>query len=179
MPSPFSGPLFPPIMQLGYVVRNLDAALDHWVRVLGVGPFYVTGSVPYAQVQFRGRPIEIETRVAIAYHGDIQIEVMEQTGGDGSMFSEFLARHGEGLHHVCAETDDLAAMTARMAARGVGVLQGGQTKAGIPFAYFDTDPFDQGRVLEVVQPTPGLTRFFDRLKQAARDWDGNEPIRNL
>jgi len=172
-------PLFPPIMQLGYVVRNLDAALDHWVKALGVGPFFVTPHVPYAEVHHRGRQIEIETRVAIAYHGALQIEVLEQTGGDVSMFTEFLDRRGGGLHHVCAVTDDLAALTARFAGRGVGVLQGGQTAAGIPFAYFDTDPDDTGRVLEVVQPTPGLTRFFDKLQVAASGWDGTDPIRSL
>jgi len=172
-------PLFPPIMQLGYVVRNLNDALDHWVRVLGIGPFFVANSVPYGEITYRGRGIEIETRVAIAYHGTVQIEVIEQTGGDVSMFTDFLGRRGGGLHHVCAVTDDLAALTLRLSGRGVGVLQGGRTKAGIPFAYFDTDPDDRGRVLEVVQPTPGLTRFFDKLETAARGWDGTDPIRSL
>jgi hypothetical protein len=166
-------------MQLGYVARNLNDALNHWVQVLGVGPFHVADRVPYADVRFRGKPIEIETRVAIAYHGTMQIEVIEQTGGDASMFSEFLERRGGGLHHVCAVTDDLAALTARFEARDVAVLQGGQTTAGVPFAYFDTDPEDCGRVLEVVQPTPGLARFFDKLERSARDWDGSDPIRQL
>jgi 4-hydroxyphenylpyruvate dioxygenase-like putative hemolysin len=166
-------------MQLGYVARNLNDALDHWVRVLGVGPFFVTDTVPYAEISYRGRAIEIATRVAIAYHGTMQIEVIEQTGGDASMFTDFLDRRGGGLHHVCAVTDDLAALAARFADRGVGVLQGGRTMAGIPFAYFDTDPDDCGRVLEVVQPTPGLTRFFDKLQDAAQGWDGQDPIRRL
>lgn len=172
-------PLFPPIMQLGYVTRNLDEMLEHWVQVLGVGPFFIAERVPYAEVNYRGCKIEIETRVAIAYHGTMQIEVIEQTGGDTSMFSDFLKRRGEGLHHVCTETDDLAALTARLAARGVGVLQQGRTSAGIPFAYFDTDPDDCGRVMEVVQPTPGLTRFFSRLASAAQNWDGADPIRRF
>lgn len=172
-------PLFPPIMQLGYVVRNLDAALAHWVDTLGVGPFFVAGRVPYADVAYKGRAIEIETRVAIAYHGAMQIEVIAQTGGDASMFTDFLDRRGDGLHHICAETDDLAALRGRFAARGVGVLQSGQTEAGVPFAYFDTDPDDCGRVLEVVQPSPGLTRFFGKLQAAAEGWDGRDPIRHL
>lgn len=172
-------PLTPPIMQLGYVVRNLNNALEHWVRALGVGPFYVTERVPYAEIHYRGRAIELEMRVAIAYHGAMQIEVIEQTGGDASMFTDFLEARGDGLQHVCAVTDDLAALTARFADRGIGILQGGRTMAGIPFAYFDTDPDQSGRVLEVVQPTPGLTRFFNKLELAARDWDGQDAIRSL
>lgn len=166
------GATFGQIMQLGYVVDDLDAALDHWVRVMGVGPFFVADAVPYAEVHYRGAPTDAETRVALASHQGLQIELIQQTGGGRSVFTDFVARTGGGLHHVCALTQDLDADLVSWRSRGIGVLQGGRTKAGIPFAYLDTDPDDKGRVLELVQPSRGLLRFFETIEKAAETWDG-------
>ncbi|MFN6979945.1 MAG: VOC family protein, partial [Gemmobacter sp.] len=99
---------FGPVMQLGYVVPDLDAALRHWSGTLGVGPFFVTAAVPYAELTFRGAPVAAETRVALASHRGMQIELIAQVAGGRTVFSDFLARRGGGMHHVCALTDDLA-----------------------------------------------------------------------
>lgn len=179
LPSTIRPALGGAVVQLGYVVADLREALDHWTGTLGVGPFLVTPRIDYAEVHHRGQPVQVEIAVALASHRGLQIEVIQQTGGGPSMFSEFLARRGGGLHHVCLLTDDLAADLAAWQARGVGVLMGGRTAAGIPFAYLDTDPEDQGRVIELVQPTAGLRRFFARLDALADTWDGSDPIRWL
>jgi len=167
------------IVQLGYVVADLEAALAHWTKVLGIGPFLVTPRIDYAELHYRGEPIRIENAVALASWNGMQIEIIQQTAGDASMFTDFVARRGGGLHHVCLLADDLDAELAAWEARGVGVLMGGRTAAGIPFAYLDSDPQDQGRVIEIVQPTPGLRKFFARLDTLAADWDGADPVRYL
>ncbi|SPJ26054.1 VOC family protein [Palleronia abyssalis] len=166
---------FGEIMQLGYVVTDLDAAVDHWVDVMGVGPFFATKTVPYASVTFRGQPCDAETRVAISSHKGLQIEIIEQTGGGASIFTEFLQSQGGGLHHVCAMTEDLDASLASWKARGIDPLQSGVTMAGIPFAYMDTDPDNTGRVLELVQPSAGLLKFFDKIERTCAEWDGSAP----
>jgi catechol 2,3-dioxygenase-like lactoylglutathione lyase family enzyme len=165
---------FGPVMQMGYVVPDLDAALARWTGVMGVGPFFVA-DVPMDGTQFRGSPVSGAMRVALAVHGGMQVELIQQVSGGRTAFTDFLDRRGGGLHHVCALTDDLDRDLAVWAARGVGVLQGGRTAAGVAFAYLDTDPDDAGGVLELVQPTPGLTRFFARITAAADGWDGTNP----
>ncbi len=167
------------IMQLGYVVADMDAALAHWTRDLGVGPFVVTSRIEFAELRHRGTPINIHQSVALASWNGMQIELIQQVSGDDSLFTRFLARRGGGLHHVCLTTDDMDRDLAAWRARGVGILMDGITVAGIRFAYLDSDPDDQGRVIEIVQPTPGLTRFFARLAQLSTDWDGTDPIRHL
>jgi catechol 2,3-dioxygenase-like lactoylglutathione lyase family enzyme len=161
-------------MQMGYVVADLDAALDRWTRVMGVGPFFVA-DVAMDGAQYRGAPVTGTMRVALASHRGMQVEVIQQLSGGRTVLTDFLARRGGGLHHTCALTDDLDRDVAAWAARGVGVLQGGRTAAGVGFAYLDTDPEDAGGVLELVQPTPGLTRFFARIAAAADAWDGTNP----
>lgn len=167
------------IVQMGYVVPDLDAALAHWTGALGVGPFLVTPRIDYAELHYRGQPIRVENAVALASWRGMQIEIIQQVSGDPSMFTDFIARRGGGLHHVCMLSNDLQADLAQWAAAGTGVLMGGRTAAGIPFAYLDCDPEDTGRVIEIVQPTPGLTRFFQRLDSLAASWDGTDAIRRL
>jgi hypothetical protein len=170
--------LFGPVMQTAYVVRDLDAAMAHWTGTLGVGPFFVTQSVPYAEVRYRGRPITIATRVAIAYSGEQQVELIHQTAGDRSMFTDFLET-GAGMHHVCVVAADYPAAIALAAGHGLEILQDGVTTAGIRFAYLDRPGTPRGSVLEVVEGSRGLLRFFDRLKQTAATWDGADPVRVL
>lgn len=167
------------IVQLGYVVPDLDAALLHWTKTLGVGPFLVAPRIDYAELHYRGNAIAIENAVALASWRGMQIEIIQQTSGDDSMFTDFIARRGGGLHHVCTLSDDLNADLAAWKAAGTGVLMGGRTAAGIPFAYLDSDPEDAGRVIEIVQPSPGLTRYFAKLDQLSDGWDGKDPIRQL
>lgn len=167
------------IVQLGYVVPDLGAALDHWTQTLGVGPFLVTSRIDYAELHYRGNAIAIENAVALASWRGMQIEIIQQTAGDASMFTEFIARRGGGLHHICLLTDDLAADLSAWKAKGTDVLMGGRTSAGIPFAYLDSDPDDAGRVIEIVQPSDGLTRFFGKLDRLAETWDGRDPVRYL
>ena len=165
---------FGPVMQTGYVVPDLDAALARWTGVMGVGPFFVA-DVSFAGATWRGGPVDAVARVALAVHRGMQVALIQQVSGGRSVFTDFLDRRGGGLHHVCALTDDLDRDLAAWAARGVGVLQGGRTAAGVGYAYLDTDPEDAGGILELVQPTPGLSRFFARIAAAAEAWDGTTP----
>ena len=51
---------FGPVMQNAFVVDDLDAALDHWIAKMGVGPFYVFQHVKFQDIFFRGEPSSSE-----------------------------------------------------------------------------------------------------------------------
>ena len=40
--------LFGPIRQMGYVVQDIEAAMQHWTRALRIGPFYYAEGAPIA-----------------------------------------------------------------------------------------------------------------------------------
>ena len=46
------------------------------------------------------------------------------------------------------------------------------------FAYFDTEAHP-GTVIEISDISGGKRAFFERVRQAARDWDGSRPIREV
>jgi methylmalonyl-CoA/ethylmalonyl-CoA epimerase len=49
------------------------------------------------------------------------VELLEPTRADTGV-ARYLARRGEGMHHLCFEVDDVAAEIARLAAEGYEVL---------------------------------------------------------
>ena len=83
---------FGPIMQNAFVVPDLAAAIDHWVRVMNVGPFFMFEHIPFAELWYRGAPARVDLSCAIAYHGDLQIELIRQQDDAPSIYTDFAVR---------------------------------------------------------------------------------------
>lgn len=171
-------PRFGPVMQNGFVVEDLDRALDHWTRVVGVGPFFVIERIPFDKVWFRGEPADIDLTVAIAYWGDVQIELIRQNNVAPSIYTEFASRGHSGLQHMGVVTESVERDLARLAVHGVHPVQHGTTRTGMRFAYLDTD-HHPGGMIELIESGPALLKFFGMAREAARRWDGTDPVRRL
>ena len=164
-----------PIMQNGFVVPDWRAAALHWAETLGVGPFFVVEHVAFAELRYRGEPTSIDMSVAIAYAGELQIELVQQHDDAPSIYTDFLRRNEPGLQHVGALTADLDRALDDNALRSK-IVQDGVTTAGQRFAYVDT-VLHNGSMLEIVETDAGMLKAFDYMKDAARNWDGKDPIR--
>ena len=169
---------FGPIMQNGYVVSDVERAVAHWTGVVGVGPFFLFEPVRFNSCWFRGRPVDLQLSVAIAYWGDLQIELISQHGAEPSIYSDFTRRGLSGLQHVGVMTDSVPDHLARLAQRGITAVQYGETQAGARFAYLDTDAHPGG-MIELIESSPVMTKVFDRIRAAAHDWDGTQPLRRM
>jgi methylmalonyl-CoA/ethylmalonyl-CoA epimerase len=171
-------PHFGPIVQNAFVVRDLDAAVAHWTGTVGVGPFYLLDHIQYGEVYFRGAPLTLDMSVAIAQWGDIQIELIVQHDAAASIYSEFLARHGEGLQHLGVMTASLDEHLERLRPLGIEPVQWGATANGMRFAYVDTDR-QAGGMIELIETGPAVEAFFAKVRKAADHWDGSRPLRRL
>lgn len=60
-------------------------------------------------------------RVAFLGDGETHVELLEPLGGEGPI-AQFLAKRGEGVHHLCFEVDDIEAALARLRAAGVTLV---------------------------------------------------------
>ena len=94
------------VHHVGLVVRRLEDGLAFWQGTLGL-PI-----AKQATIQDQG------VRAALLPIGRSEIELLEPVDPAGGV-AKFLARRGEGLHHVCFETPDVAAELAT--ARGAGL----------------------------------------------------------
>ena len=61
--------------------------------------------------------------VALLPVGESRIELLEPVSED-TVIGRFLAKRGEGLHHICYEVDDLTSKLEDVRSRGVRVLEG-------------------------------------------------------
>jgi len=97
------------IHHVGIVVKHLKEAYAFYRDVLGL-PL-----VREAEITDQG------VRAALLAAGDSEVELLEPLG-PATPVGRFLARRGEGLHHVCFETDDVGAALRRLSGRGVTLL---------------------------------------------------------
>lgn len=153
-------PAFTETIQLAIVVRDLDAAMRTYVHDYGIGPWEIYEFDPgnVADMREDGEPVERSWRLAIAYVGQVQWELIEPLDEE-SVYARFLAETGGGLHHVGVAVPDFDEAVAEQAARGNGVLLGGEYK-GIRFAYLDTVG-DLGLVTEIFSGAPGADQRPD------------------
>jgi len=173
-----SAPLFGPIVQNGYVVRDLEKAVAHWSEKIGVGPFFLLEHIPFGDVFFRGAPLCLDMSVAIAQWGEIQVELIVQHDSAASIYTEFAARHEQGLQHVGVMSASLDGHLERLRGRGIEPVQHGATANGMRFAYVSTDAHPGG-MIELIETGPAVEAFFGMVRKAARTWDGTRPLRRL
>lgn len=163
---------FGPVRQNGYLVADLDAALEHWTRVFEVGPFFVMRDVAMVDPMYRGAPCEASIDLALANSGDLQIELVTQTNRAPSIYQEWIDEGRYGLHHLGFFVDDLDACVAALDPQPE-MLQHGRG-----FCYLDTRAHP-GTITELIAPSPELGGLFDMIRAAGRDWDGRDPVRLL
>jgi len=169
---------FGPVMQLGYVVADLEATVRHWTETVGVGPFYLMDRIAFSELYLRGTPTTCNMRVAVAQWGEVQVELVHQGDDAPSIYTEYLRRSGPGLQHVGVMTDSVPRHLEQLAARGVQPVQWGETTTGVRFAYVDT-AFHGGAMIELIESGSAIEGFFAMVRKAAATWDGSEPLRRL
>ena len=62
-----------------------------------------------------------KVRVVMIPAGDSRLELLEATSED-STIAKFIAKRGEGLHHICMRVPDLPAAVARLKSDGVRLV---------------------------------------------------------
>lgn len=163
-------------MQIAWVVPDLDAAIEHWARQAGVGPFFYFADVSYENGIYRGKPWQpVKFRAAIAQAGAMQIELIEQLEEGPSMFRELVPLGESRIHHMSTYTDNFEADLAHYRASGAEVVFSGLMK-GAPVCWLDTVA-SLGFMTELITANPEKEKVFKMFREAADTWDGVDPIR--
>ncbi len=170
--------LFGEMRQVGIVVRDLDATMRHWVDVCGVGPWFHTDRLAFSSFTYRGQRHDgIHVSAAFANSGDVQIELLQQRCDTPSMYRDFLAAGREGVQHWSSWPVNYRELYDRAIAAGYEVGQEGTSNRG-PFVYFLREGH-AGSVIEMAEMTPARSRIFGLIREAARGWDGRDPVRPM
>jgi len=71
--------LFGDMRQVGIVVRDIEAAMRHWVEVCGVGPWFYADRLAVTDYTYAGRRYDdTHISIALANSGDVQLELIQQ-----------------------------------------------------------------------------------------------------
>ena len=167
---------FGEIRQVGYVVEDIEAAMRHWARVLGVGPWFYAPRVPVENFRYRGVPASPETSVALANSGPLQVELIQQRNDAPTMYRDFRAAGRVGAQHVAYWTTSFDADLARLAAQGLKVAMQGEVGRNGRYVYFDTE-MHPGTVVELSEVAGPKGAMFRMIREASENWDGKDPIR--
>lgn len=164
--------LLGPIRQVGYVVADVEAAARSWTERIGIGPWRIKHGIRFAECLYGGQPIDIEVSIAAGYSGGAEVKLMAQTDGPPSMYSDFLTRTGPGAQHVCFYPTDFAAACELFSGSGATLVMRGVI-GNRNFSYFDDG---HGQVVELVDIDPAAIAARELRIDAARSWDGSDPI---
>jgi hypothetical protein len=126
----------------------------------GIGPWEIYEFNPetVSELVKDGEPAECAWRLAVTMVGSVQWELIEPLD-DRSMYAEFLATKGEGLHHVAVGVPDYAEALGTLREKGRRVLQAGVYN-GVTFSYLSTDE-DLGVITEIFDWPEGHTQEPD------------------
>ncbi len=176
--------LFGSMRQSAFVVRDLDRALRYWTETLGVGPFFLLRDLEVDHFRYRGEPSPPpRISIALGNSGAMQVEIIQQHDDRPSAYRDFLAAGREGFQHVSswltrAEYDET--MARSLAAGATVVHDGSIALSGVRFAYFATDQPPGGLLYEIADVMePAIYPMMQMIADAARDWDGKDPVREL
>ena len=121
------------IDHLGIAVKSLAVAKDIYETL---------GLTASAEELVEGEQV----RVAMLPVGDSRLELMEATS-ETSTVAKFIAKRGEGLHHVCLRVPDLTAVVERLKTDGVRLVSNEIKTGAGGHRYVFVHPSSAGGVL--------------------------------
>jgi methylmalonyl-CoA epimerase len=101
--------LFKKISHIGIAVSNMDEAIKLYSGILGLK---VTGIETIQEQKVKSAMIPV---------GESRIELMESTDPEGPV-GKFIAKRGEGIHHISLEVDDIDKMLEKLSKAGVELI---------------------------------------------------------
>jgi methylmalonyl-CoA/ethylmalonyl-CoA epimerase len=129
------------IHHIGVVVRDLEQAYGFWRDLLGL---------PVHKVQ---TVVDQDVRAALLTVGESEIELLQPLS-DKSGIGKFLAKRGEGLHHLCFETDDVTAELDGARAKGIRLIDEKPRPGLAGMICFLHPAATRGVLVEYAQPFP-------------------------
>jgi len=166
---------FGPIRQIGYVVEDIEKAMDGWIKS-GVGPWFYAEEVRVKDFQYKGQPSDVKMSIALANAGYIQVELIQQRNDAPSLYRDFIQASGGGMHHIAYWTERFDEHHELFLDQGYTVGHSGNIGANGRFVYYLNEKLP-GTIIELSEMNGFKGKYFKRIAEAAQNWDGSDPIR--
>ena len=138
--APTRDPGFQAITQVALVTKNIEASAQRWAALLGVDVPKITTTRPGNEVHmvYQGKPSNARAKLAFLRAGQVTVELIEPIGA-GSAWKKFLDEHGEGVHHIAFNVQNLERAESEMKALGYDAIHSGRWDSDTgDYVYFDS-----------------------------------------
>ncbi len=166
------------IIQMSYVVKDIHAAMDHWVKHLGVGPWFLLEQFTGVDPVYRGNPSSAEIMIAMSFAGHMNIELIQMNNDAPSVYREHVEKHGYGFHHFGVGTNSFDADMGNHLAKGHDLVFLAGVPSGGRVAYMDTTRELSGYT-ELIELGGAFDAVFGRFYRSSIAWDGADPVRSF
>lgn len=164
------------VVQMAYLVPDLEKAIAQWVEMFHAGPFFVTDRYVGEDTQYRGRKMDAAIAVAMGFSGSMQIELIQTLDDEPSVYREMLDKQGPGFHHFGIVSSDIKQDIEKFSARGYELaVQGRLPNTSHHYAYLDAKGQLPG-FIELI-PAAVVPKIFTPIFRASIGWSGKDPIR--
>ncbi len=142
------------LCQIGFVARDAAKVARKLSVITGMTPGepIITDEVEKARTNFRGKPSSARAKLIFFNMGQVSIEIIEPIGGP-STWSEFLAKHGDGVHHIAFTVKSTKEAAKGLSAHGIPTVQSGVFEGG-SYVYCEAEK-ELGVILELLDSTSG------------------------
>ena len=134
---------------LAVVVKDMDKALAFYSKAFGIKFEDVQQHDLPPDVIYKGKPSPYTMKVTFAHMGLIRLELVQIVKGK-CIYTDFLAKYGEGLHHLGFEVDDLEKEVANDKSQGLEMICFLKMVGIMAFAHLDATKTNGFRI-ELVQ----------------------------
>jgi len=141
-------PAFTETLQIGIVVRDLEATVRRYSDDFGIGPWQRFEFTPEnaPDLHEHGEPAKSSWRLATATVGQVQWELIEPLDDQG-IYARFLTEKGGGVHHIAVASRAYDELVSGQKRKGKELALHG-TFSGVEVAYLDTER-DLGVLVEI------------------------------
>ncbi|MEZ4668502.1 MAG: VOC family protein [Anaerolineae bacterium] len=139
--------------QICIIVDDIERYAENYRTILGFDvpdDYQITHAFDHTQATYYGQPMNARAKITSVRLGKIAFELLQPLD-DGSVWMDYLKKHGPGLQHVAFNVPRTAPAAAFFADSGYHITQQGlfTGRTGM-YAYLDTDK-DLGVVFELLE----------------------------
>ncbi|MDF8331820.1 VOC family protein [Novosphingobium cyanobacteriorum] len=165
------------ICQTAFVVEDVHASIDHFIRDCGAGPFFLLDHFLAEGQVYRGAVSKADVTIAMGFAGHMQIELIQPLDANPSVYRETIEKTGYGFHHFGIASIDVEADLANYEARGFSLAFKAPVPTGGSVAYLEGGHAAQPGFVELIPVTDMMDQHFTGMWQASQGWNGRDPIR--
>jgi hypothetical protein len=166
------------VIQMAYVVEDIQRTMQTWVKELNVGPWFLLDSFTGVDPLYRGNPTGASISLAMSFAGHMMVELIQEHTPAPSVYRETIEKRGYGFHHWGIATNDFDASVKHYESSGHEMAFFARVPTGGRVAYMDTTR-DLPGMVELIELGAAFDEVFGRFYRATVGWDGERPVREF